>query len=126
MGGIDAEIGRRVRALRLSRGLTMEQVADQLGITYQQIQKYETGFNRVSASRLFALAQVFDVSISAFFEGLQLPTGQPKQEAVFVDSRGYTLAHEFDKLSEPQKRAVLSLVRSLSDKPEMSGLQDGS
>ena len=126
MGGIDAEIGRRIRTLRQTRGLTMEQVADQLGVSHQQIQKYETGYNRVSAARLFELAQVFDVPISAFFEGLQLAADQAAQDATSVDSRSYKLAYEFDKLSEPQKRAVLSLVQSMSDKSDTSGHQDGS
>jgi transcriptional regulator with XRE-family HTH domain len=126
MGGIDAEIGRRIRALRLTRGLTMEQVAAQLGISQQQIQKYETGSNRVSASRLFALAQFLDVPVSAFFEGMQLRTEQPARDVAPIDSRGYTLGHEFDRLSESQKQAVLSLVRSMAGKPETSGQQDGS
>lgn len=125
MGGIDAEIGRRLRALRQARSMTMEQVAARVGVRYQQIQKYEAGSNRVSAGRLFEFAQLLDVPVSAFFENVELATDRQAQEAAALDGRGFRLACEFDKLSEPQKRAVLSLVQSMSDKRETSGQQDG-
>lgn len=126
MSGIDAEIGRRLRALRQTRGMTMEQVAVRVGVRYQQIQKYEAGANRVSAGRLLAFARLFDVPIGAFFEKVETAADRPTREAAALDSRGFRLAHEFDKLSEPQKRAVLSLVQSMSTGRETSEQRDGT
>ena len=126
MGGIDVEIGRRLRALRWTRGLSMEQVAARIGIAYQQIQRYEAGSTRLSANRLFELARLFDVPIGAFFEDLERAADGSGHEAPILDGRGFRLAYEFSKLSEPQKRAVLSLVRSMSEEPVASGRRDGS
>ena len=132
MSGIDGEIGRRVRAVRRMRGMSTEQVAARIGVAYQQIHKYEAGSNRLSAGRLFELARLFDVPIGTFFETVKLAAEEQERERGILDSRGYKLAHEFDKLPEAQKRAVLSLVQSLSfmhsswDEPKMSRRQDGS
>lgn len=66
----DQHVGRRLRELRTDRGLSQTEVADALGVTFQQVQKYETGANRVSAGRLWALAGYFGVSVRAFYQGL--------------------------------------------------------
>jgi transcriptional regulator with XRE-family HTH domain len=124
MGGIDMEIGRRLRMLRWSRGMTMEEVAREVGVRYQQIQKYETGANRLSANRLLVFARLFGIPVGSLFEGLDLAAGHRAPE-IAIDRRGFALACEFEKLSEPQKVAVLSLVRSMSDPPETAGRRDG-
>lgn len=126
MSGIDVEIGRRLRALRQIHGMTMEQVASRVGVRYQQIQKYEAGANRVSAGRLLALARLFDVPIGAFFEKVEPASDRPTPDVAGLDSRGFRLAYEFDKLSEPQKLAVLSLVQSMSSGRGTSERQDGT
>ena len=126
MGGIDVEIGRRLRALRWTQGLSMEQVAARIGIAYQQIQRYEAGSTRLSANRLFELARLFDVPVGAFFEDLDLAADEPGRDGPILDARGFRLAYEFSKLTEPQKRAVLSLVRSMSEEPATSGQRNGS
>src|ERR1700687_1655044 len=64
----DVEVGRRVRALRLERGMSQEKLGDGLGLTFQQVQKYEKGTNRIGAGRLQRISEIFDVPISAFFE----------------------------------------------------------
>lgn len=69
---IDNAVGERIRKRRMLLGYTQEQLADALEISYQQIQKYETGSNRVSAGRLFQIAQRLEAPISYFFEGLGL------------------------------------------------------
>lgn len=125
MSGIDAEIGRRLRTLRWTRGMTMEDVAARIGVRYQQIQKYETGANRLSANRLFQFAQVFGVSVGSFFENLEVGA-EPGRAEVLLDRRSFRLAHEFDKLSEAQKTAVLSLVRSMAGEPRAAGRRDAS
>ena len=66
---IDAHVGTRVRNRRLELGMTLGKLADALGITFQQVQKYENGINRISASRLQHVSQVLQVNIPYFFEG---------------------------------------------------------
>jgi transcriptional regulator with XRE-family HTH domain len=67
---VDRHIGNQVRARRLAIGMTQEKLADLLGITFQQVQKYEKGVNRIAASRLYEITQALDVSVAYFFEGL--------------------------------------------------------
>lgn len=64
---IDADVAKRVRALRLQRGLSQNELSDALGVTFQQVQKYERGANRISAGRLFRIAKVLDVPVAFFF-----------------------------------------------------------
>ena len=71
-GSIDKEIGSRVRMRRISVGMSQEKLGDMLGLTFQQVQKYEGGANRVSASRLAEVAEVLGVSVSYFFNDLDL------------------------------------------------------
>jgi transcriptional regulator with XRE-family HTH domain len=68
---VDIHVGRKIREARLVRGYTQAGVAKELGLSFQQLQKYETGHNRVSASKLYELSKLFDVSPSHFFSGLQ-------------------------------------------------------
>jgi transcriptional regulator with XRE-family HTH domain len=63
----DIEVGRRLRTYRLQRGLSQERLADQLGVTFQQVQKYEKGTNRISAGRLQRISEVLDIPITEFF-----------------------------------------------------------
>lgn len=73
---VDIHVGKKIREARLVRGLTQSGVAKQLDLSFQQLQKYETGYNRVSASKLFELSQLLDVQPSFFFEGLGRDTPQ--------------------------------------------------
>src|ERR1051326_634189 len=68
---IDRHVGARVRERRIMMGLTQQQLADLIGVTYQQAHKYERGINRVSAGRLYEIAQVLSVPVGYFFDGLQ-------------------------------------------------------
>lgn len=67
---VDAHVGKRIRHRRWMIGMTQQQLADKVGIKFQQIQKYETGMNRVSASRLWDIADTLGVNIGFFFEGI--------------------------------------------------------
>jgi transcriptional regulator with XRE-family HTH domain len=67
---IDTHVGARVRALRRKRGVTQSDLGAWLGVSYSQVQKYERGIDRISASSLFRLARVFKVPVGSFFEGL--------------------------------------------------------
>src|SRR4051794_33147217 len=76
---MDVHVGSRVRLRRTLSGLSQEKLGDALGLTFQQVQKYERGANRISASRLFTLSQVLDVPVSFFFEDMSVasPPGVP-------------------------------------------------
>lgn len=67
---IDVHVGNRLRVMRTARRLSLEELGRRIGVTYQQIQKYETGANRISASTLYRIAQVFETSPTFFFDGL--------------------------------------------------------
>jgi transcriptional regulator with XRE-family HTH domain len=76
-GSIDVHVGARLRLRRVILGVSQEELASSLGISFQQLQKYETGTNRISAARLFEISRELDVPVSWFFEDLQTEEGQP-------------------------------------------------
>ncbi|ACG80175.1 transcriptional regulator, Cro/CI family (plasmid) [Phenylobacterium zucineum HLK1] len=81
---VDVHVGRRVRLRRRELGVSQAWLADRLGLTFQQIQKYERGANRISASKLYAIAKLLEVPITYFFEGLDdpaTPTGRQYAQA---------------------------------------------
>jgi transcriptional regulator with XRE-family HTH domain len=98
----DAEIAKRLRALRLQRGLSQSELGNVIGVTFQQVQKYERGANRISASRLQRIAEMFDVPVTFFYSDLELPPGGPSSAPTTV---------EFDFL---QTAGALRLVRAYS------------
>jgi ribosome-binding protein aMBF1 (putative translation factor) len=65
---VDIEVGRRVRTFRLEKGLSQEQLGDQLGLTFQQVQKYEKGINRIGAGRLQRIANILEIPVGNFFD----------------------------------------------------------
>lgn len=72
---VDVHVGAKIRQLRVKAGTSQEKLATALGVTFQQVQKYERGMNRVSASRLYQLAQIFDVPVGSFFKGFKEEAG---------------------------------------------------
>lgn len=112
---VDLHVGRRLRERRWLMGLTLEAVAAPLGIKAQQIQKYETGINRISASRLWELAGVLEVPVAYFFEGLAAPrrAGGPNGCDTLTDREAAALVRAFGALPEEQRRRLLDLARSL-------------
>lgn len=68
---VDTHVGKRIKEIRTVRGMTQSNVAEHLGISFQQLQKYETGANRVSASRMFELSKLLNITPAFFFEGLE-------------------------------------------------------
>ncbi|MGD9914313.1 MAG: helix-turn-helix domain-containing protein [Rhizobiaceae bacterium] len=123
---IDAHVGSRVRLRRNMLGMSQERLGESLGITFQQIQKYEKGTNRVGASRLQAIASVLDVPVSFFFENA--PGGQPtaaaglgeESQTTFVvdflnSAEGIQLNRAFARISNPQvRRKLVDLVKTLA------------
>jgi transcriptional regulator with XRE-family HTH domain len=87
---VDVFVGQRIRALRIEQGLSQSAVAAKLGLTFQQLQKYEKGTNRVSASELFQIAEVLGVAVADLFDGvagfLQRLRGQPEWSHISLES----------------------------------------
>ena len=77
---VDVEVGHRIRIERLSRGLSQTALANQLGVTFQQVQKYEKGVNRVGAGRLTKIAEVLGVQVSTFFTGKEMIEAEGPQD----------------------------------------------
>lgn len=102
----DRHVGMRIRERRLMLGLSQQQLAVLIGVTYQQAHKYERGLNRISAGRLFEIAQVLQVPISWFFEGLD--EGAPSPGLTAGQRRVLELARNFSAISNERHQEALS------------------
>ena len=117
---VDVHVGKRIRHRRWMNGTTQQQLAEAVGIKFQQIQKYETGMNRVSASRLWDIANVLGVDIAFFFEGLE---ADAKAEGrahdlpgdILTDKEALELLRSYYAIPENQRRRLFDLARVLSD-----------
>jgi len=100
-------------------GMTQQQLAEKVGIKFQQIQKYETGMNRVSASRLWDISETLSVPISFFFEGLEPRPGNETGSAlpgdILADREALELVRSYYAIPENQRRRLFELARVLSD-----------
>ena len=118
---VDVHVGKRIRQRRWLIGMTQQKLADMVGIKFQQIQKYETGANRVSASRLWDIGEAMGVPVAFFFEGLQgnetlgaegrgdVPTD------MLSDKEAMDLVRTYYAIPENQRRRLFELARVLSD-----------
>ena len=122
---VDAHVGARIRLRRKLLGLSQQQLAEQLGLTFQQVQKYERGVNRVSASKLYETAQVLQASVTHFFEGLDgeaaVPAagaeGESAVNSFLMTTEGLELATLFPRIPRGRMRhQVLELVRTLAER----------
>jgi transcriptional regulator with XRE-family HTH domain len=117
----DIEIGRRIRAQRLATGMSQEVLADQLGITFQQVQKYEKGANRVSAGRLRRIAEIFDVAPAFFFSDVQTsePNGTEAATSGFeflTTARAIRMMRAFSRLSDAKlQNALVAVCEMMAD-----------
>ena len=126
---IDVHVGSRVRMRRMLAGLSQEKLGERLGLTFQQVQKYEKGSNRISASRLFQMGQILGVPVQFFFE--ELPEhakhtldaapgfAESDQETLIMDflnsSEGLQLNKAFSEISDPLvRRKVVDLVKAIA------------
>jgi transcriptional regulator with XRE-family HTH domain len=102
---IDKKLGQRVRSRRIEIGMSQEKLAEILGVTFQQVQKYEKGVNRIAASRMLDICAALDVSVSRLYEGMQSPrapgAAEPRQDNVE------------DALSTPEGAQLLSIFASI-------------
>jgi transcriptional regulator with XRE-family HTH domain len=120
---VDVHVGKRVRHRRWMVGMTQQQLAEKVGIKFQQIQKYETGMNRVSASRLWDISEALSVPVSYFFEGMDRAEGASENgEAVnappadiLSDKEALELVRSYYAIPENQRRRLFELARVLSD-----------
>jgi transcriptional regulator with XRE-family HTH domain len=125
---VDSHVGKRIRQRRWLTGMTQQKLAEMVGIKFQQIQKYETGANRVSASRLWDIADALDVNVAFFFDGMQSEEAaaaagaQAKNPAmanvpldVMGDKEAMDLIRSYYAIPEDQRRRLFELARVLSD-----------
>ncbi len=125
---VDLQIGNRVRLRRMLVGMSQERLGELLKVTFQQIQKYERGTNRISASRLFQVSKVLGVAIDYFYDALQVAddiaetpgfaehSSEEAEMLSFLSTReGIELNRAFQRISDPAKRrAVVELVRTMA------------
>ena len=115
---VDVHVGKRIRHRRWLVGMTQQQLAESVGIKFQQIQKYETGANRVSASRLWDIADALDVPVGFFFEGLAGEDAKPASKVpadIMGDKEALDLVRSYYAIPEAQRRRLFELARVLSD-----------
>lgn len=110
-GEIDRELGKRVRALRLARGVSQSDLADALGVSYQQLQKNETGANRISAARLYEIAAFFNISMDIFFPSTT-PDATPYQYALLSDE-ALSAAMLLDKLPADIRAHMIAVIKTI-------------
>jgi transcriptional regulator with XRE-family HTH domain len=111
---IDDHVGARIRERRIMLGLTLQQLAEMIGVTYQQAHKYERGINRVSAGRLFEIARVLNAAISYFYEGIRQegPRQVAPHQRMLLE-----IAHNFAEIrNEKHQEAVSQLARALTSR----------
>ncbi len=112
---VDKHVSRRMRERRQIIGVTQEGLADRLGITFQQVQKYEKGSNRMSAGRLLGVAEVLEVPVSYFFEGLDgASAGEDAiREELLLDKDGIELLRAFNRIEDKQmRRAIINVAKA--------------
>ncbi len=115
----DIYVGARVRNRRKELGLSQTALGQALGLTFQQIQKYERGFNRVSASKLFEASRVLDVPVSYFFNGLvqaeteEASASEATVSGFLASAEGLEMASHFPRLSSVTRKSIVGIVRAI-------------
>jgi transcriptional regulator with XRE-family HTH domain len=121
---IDAHVGHRIRLRRMLLGMSQEKLGTALGLTFQQVQKYERGVNRIGAGRLFEIARILGVKIEYFYEGVEDSTGPGFSEGAtaaplmeFVSSgEGMQLSLAFMRIRDTRiRKRVLDLIKEIAE-----------
>jgi transcriptional regulator with XRE-family HTH domain len=126
---IDKHVGSRVRMRRMMLSMSQEKLGDALGLTFQQVQKYEKGTNRIGASRLQQISHILQVPVEFFFEGapnVHGPSGGAKDAAsatylsdFLATSEGLSLTRAYTRIKEPKlRRRIVDLVEEIAGKGE--------
>ncbi|MDG1824639.1 MAG: helix-turn-helix transcriptional regulator [Henriciella sp.] len=117
---VDRLVGDRIRRRRILMGLTQDQLGEALGISYQQIQKYETGANRVSAGRLYLIAEKLEVSAGWFFDPVKSDASSSDFNDIGSSRQLMDFVRSFSKIEDDRVKAILvSLVRAMADSDEL-------
>jgi transcriptional regulator with XRE-family HTH domain len=119
---VDVEVGHRIRIERLSRGLSQTALANQLGVTFQQVQKYEKGVNRVGAGRLTKIAEVLGVPVGTFFGGKEILAGEGQAKdgeasplKLLTVSGAFRLLRAYAEIDDSNlRRSIVDLVEQIS------------
>jgi transcriptional regulator with XRE-family HTH domain len=124
---VDKHVGSRVRMRRLMLGLSQGKLADQVELTFQQVQKYEKGTNRIGAGRLYQLSHILDVPVSFFFEGAPWPAGLPSRNrrdtpspdymtAFLATANGQALVKAFMRIKRTTvRRSIVRMLEAIAD-----------
>jgi len=122
---IDAQVGNRVRLRRMLVGMSQEKLGEMLGLTFQQVQKYEKGVNRIGAGRLYQVARILGVPVNYFYEDVMNVQNEnphvnehpsPPVMEFLSSGEGLQLALSFMRIKEPKvRRRVIDLVRTLAE-----------
>ena len=116
----DVEVGQRIRARRMAKGMSQTELGNMLGVTFQQVQKYEKGVNRVGAGRLVRVAEALDVTVSFFFGATDVGSQDTRAILGFLDtSYSLRLLRAFSRIPQGEvQRAVVDLVESIAPAPD--------
>ena len=129
---IDVHVGSRVRLRRMLVGMSQERLGEMLGLTFQQIQKYEKGANRIGASRLYQISQILGVPVQFFFEDMADTAGPTQGSFAEADSAPYVmdfvssseglqLNRAFTNIEDPRvRKRLLELIKALGEEPQMA------
>ena len=125
---VDRHVGLRIRMRRKELGISQERLAEAVGLTFQQIQKYERAANRVSASKLWEMSRALSINIGYFYEGLgdgvEIPGSNLPRETLqdfLLTPEGMELATVFPKVAKGRvRRKILDLVRAMAGEPDIS------
>ena len=109
---VDVEVGQRIRIQRLAAGLSQSELAERIGVTFQQVQKYEKGMNRVGAGRLTKIARVLNVAVGSFFDGREAIEqvelqGFDSPLAAMAQPYAYRLLRAYANISDPDLRETI-------------------
>lgn len=121
---VDVHVGQKLKQLRILRGMTQTDVADGLNISFQQVQKYELGRNRISASKLFELSHILKVPPSYFFDGLESGATSPQ----VLDEEATKIASMLTRIKDDRLRGqirsfITEIANSQSSEPRSSAVR---
>jgi len=113
---LDMTVGAKIRVLRVSRGLSQSDLADQIGVTFQQVQKYEKGANRVGASRLSQIANVLGISVGELFEQSRPRPGDAQSPLkLLVEPGAVRVLKAYVQTTDPRlRRAIVNLIEGIA------------
>jgi transcriptional regulator with XRE-family HTH domain len=116
-GALDVMVGARIRMLRVNRGISQTALAARIGVTFQQVQKYEQGAGRVGTSRLARIASVLDVPVGEFFESSRIgPPGNRSPACLLTEPGARRILEAYARMPSPQLRArIAKLVETIAD-----------